>query len=102
MRPTARVRCSTARKGSGSTESNRLGAKALGCDGELRQRRRRVIAIGVYNGKIEGVDGQAKQINEWQQAAANFTQPPIPHVLEQLACIDETGARKRRGRRGVR
>lgn len=47
-----------------------------------------VIAVGIHSGNIEGVAGQTSRINEWRQAAMDFTEPPVRHKFELLPCTN--------------
>ena len=48
-----------------------------------------LICIGVADGRIEGVDRAGKLVNEWRQAAVDFTVPPVRHTFEILDCTNE-------------
>jgi ATP-dependent DNA helicase RecG len=49
-----------------------------------------VIAGGIHDGKIEGI-GSSNRLNEWRQAAMDFTRPPVRHSLELLPCTNSKG-----------
>ena len=50
------------------------------------------IAIGIHNGLIEGVSSAGvKRINEWRQAALDFTEPPVRHKFECVPCTTAGG-----------
>lgn len=49
-----------------------------------------LIATGIHDGKIEGVAG-SNRVNDWRQAAMDFTQPPVRHRFELLPCLNEDG-----------
>lgn len=51
-----------------------------------------ILVIGMYGGRIEGVSGAPSLINEWRQAAIDFTDPPIRHKFELIDCTNATGA----------
>lgn len=50
-----------------------------------------LICIGVEDGRIEGVDRAGKLVNEWRQAAVDFTAPPVRHTFEILDCTNGRG-----------
>lgn len=73
-------------------KSGRLGARELGdvlvgfanAEGGT-------VVLGITNDRrIEGITASAK-INEWRQAARNFTDPPIRHAFRVIPCINEHG-----------
>jgi ATP-dependent DNA helicase RecG len=46
------------------------------------------IVIGIHNGQVEGVGSAgAARMNEWRQAALDFTQPPVRHNFTAVPCI---------------
>jgi ATP-dependent DNA helicase RecG len=49
-----------------------------------------VIAGGIHDGEIEGV-ASSNRLNDWRQAAMDFTRPPVRHSLEFLPCINSRG-----------
>lgn len=51
-----------------------------------------LIAIGIHDGAIEGVIGVTAKVNEWRQAAVDFTRPPVRHRFELLPCVNTVGA----------
>ncbi len=51
-----------------------------------------LIVIGIHDGKVEGVAGAGRRINDWRQAAMDFTQPPIRHKFELIDCTNADGA----------
>jgi ATP-dependent DNA helicase RecG len=54
------------------------------------------IVLGIWNGRIEGVDAVAgDRVPEWQQAAADFTVPPVPCVVRLVGCVDGQGTPNR-------
>ena len=50
-----------------------------------------LICIGVQGGAVEGVDQADKLLNEWRQAAVDFTVPPVRHAFEIIACTNRRG-----------
>ena len=49
------------------------------------------IAVGIHNGKVEGVDSNINHLNELLQAAINFTNPPIRYRDSYVDCINKDG-----------
>lgn len=50
-----------------------------------------LIVIGIRDGRIEGVAGAGKRMNEWRQAALDFTEPPVRHKFELIECTNADG-----------
>jgi ATP-dependent DNA helicase RecG len=50
-----------------------------------------LIAIGIAGGAVEGASADARRVNEWRQAAADFTEPPVRHRISMLACTNNHG-----------
>lgn len=51
-----------------------------------------LIAIGIHSGVIEGLSSAPlRRLNEWRQAAIDFTEPPIRHEFELLHCRNGAG-----------
>ena len=50
-----------------------------------------LIAIGIHDGRVEGVAEAGKRVNDWRQAAMDFTQPPVRHKFELIACVNAVG-----------
>jgi ATP-dependent DNA helicase RecG len=50
-----------------------------------------LIAIGLHSGQVEGVNDVAARVNDWRQAALDFTRPPVRHTFEEIACINSRG-----------
>ena len=50
-----------------------------------------LICIGIEDGRVEGVDRADKLVNEWRQAALDFTLPPVRHTFETLDCTNRRG-----------
>jgi len=48
-----------------------------------------VIVLGIWNGKVEGVDGATSQQNAWRQAAIECTEPPVRMKVELVECVNE-------------
>lgn len=49
-----------------------------------------LLCVGIHDGRVEGAAG-AKRVNEWRQAAIDFTDPPIRRRFEVLPCVNEQG-----------
>ncbi len=54
-----------------------------------------VVAVGIYDGQIEGIDGAGDRINQWRQAAIDFIEPPVRVRIETLPCQNASGAADR-------
>lgn len=50
-----------------------------------------LTVIGIHDGRIEGIGGSGGLINAWRQAALDFTQPPVRHRFETIACTNSSG-----------
>lgn len=50
-----------------------------------------LICIGIEEGRLEGVDRAGRLLNEWRQAAVDFTVPPVRHSLEIVPCTSSRG-----------
>lgn len=50
-----------------------------------------VIVIGVWNGTVEGIDGVRPKVNEWAQAALDFTRPAVRNRQREIECRDDHG-----------
>src|SRR5438552_13152488 len=51
-----------------------------------------LIAIGIHRGNIEGVTGApGNRLNDWRQAALDFTKPPVRHKFELVPCTNACG-----------
>ena len=59
----------------------------------LRQTRKEGRSVvGLWNGRVEGVDGSpAGRLAECQQAAMDFTAPAVPCRSRLLDCLDVDG-----------
>lgn len=51
-----------------------------------------LVVIGIHQGQVEGVDAAGGRMNDWRQAAMDFTQPPVRHRFELLPCVTAAGA----------
>lgn len=54
------------------------------------------VIVGLWNGVVEGIAaaGPAK-LARWQQAAIDFTVPPVPHKAKLVECRNARGGRDR-------
>ncbi len=50
-----------------------------------------IIVIGLSGGVCEGVDDRQAAQNEWRQAGADFTTPPVRFTAELLPCVNRRG-----------
>ncbi len=50
-----------------------------------------LICVGIEDGRVEGVDRVGRLMNEWRQAAIDFSVPPVRHSFELLACTSRRG-----------
>jgi ATP-dependent DNA helicase RecG len=50
-----------------------------------------LLVVGVHNGKVEGVADPASRVNDWRQAALDFTEPPVRHKFESVPCANSKG-----------
>jgi ATP-dependent DNA helicase RecG len=50
-----------------------------------------LIAVGFHDGKVEGISASGARMNEWRQAAVDFTEPPVKHRFELLPCTNARG-----------
>lgn len=49
------------------------------------------IVIGVWGGKVEGINGQPEAVNAMRQAAIDFTHPPVRARFEHVPVINDAG-----------
>lgn len=50
-----------------------------------------LICVGIEVGRVEGVDRAGRLMNEWRQAAIDFSAPPVRHAFDLLACTNTRG-----------
>lgn len=51
-----------------------------------------LLCVGIHDGRVEGVAAAGpKRLNEWRQAAIDFTEPPIRHRFEIVPCANDQG-----------
>ena len=54
------------------------------------------VVVGLWNGVVEGIDGQGSgRLSKWQQAVIDFTAPPVPHRTRIVDCRNAQGGRDR-------
>ena len=54
------------------------------------------IVVGLSDGRVEGVDdAPAGRVNEWQQAALDFTVPAVPCRSRLVDCVATDGTANR-------
>ena len=51
------------------------------------------IAIGLFDGRCEGVDDRPSAQNQWRQAGVDHSQPPVRFDVVLLPCINHRGTR---------
>src|SRR4051794_39487695 len=52
------------------------------------------VLIGLAKGVVEGTDAQGPQrLNDWQQAAVDFSVPPIRVKAKTIQCVNDQGAK---------
>ncbi len=49
-----------------------------------------MIAAGIHDGMVEGT-ASSNRMNDWRQAAMDFTRPPVRHSFELLPCTNSAG-----------
>jgi ATP-dependent DNA helicase RecG len=49
-----------------------------------------VIAAGIHDGRVEGV-ASSNRLNDWRQAAMDFTRPAVRHNFQLLPCVNSDG-----------
>jgi ATP-dependent DNA helicase RecG len=50
-----------------------------------------LVVIGLWGGRVEGVESTSNRQNEWRQAAADFTLPTVPARPRLVECINSAG-----------
>ncbi len=50
-----------------------------------------LICIGIDDGRIDGVNSAGRLLNDWRQAAIDFSVPPVRHSFELLPCTNADG-----------
>lgn len=51
-----------------------------------------IVAIGLWNGAVEGISNARARLAGWQQAAMDFTVPAVPCRHRLVACVNQDGA----------
>jgi ATP-dependent DNA helicase RecG len=51
-----------------------------------------LLVLGLWGGRVEGINGPPDRQNEWRQAAADFTHPPVPFRERVVDCVNDAGA----------
>jgi ATP-dependent DNA helicase RecG len=51
-----------------------------------------LVVAGLWNRKVEGVDGAGRRLADWQQAAFDFTVPAVPCRPRLVECVNDAGA----------
>jgi ATP-dependent DNA helicase RecG len=54
-----------------------------------------LVAVGLRDGVIEGVNDVLPRVNDWRQAALDFTRPPVRHTFEEVPCLNQRGEQDR-------
>ncbi|MGH9046036.1 MAG: ATP-binding protein [Acidimicrobiales bacterium] len=52
-----------------------------------------IIVVGLWNGKVEGVDARPTSLSAWQQAAMDYSIPPVPTTSRLAECVNDHGKR---------
>jgi len=50
-----------------------------------------IIVLGLWSGKVEGVDAIQKRLSGWRQAALDFTVPTVPCRPRLVECVNHGG-----------
>lgn len=50
-----------------------------------------LVALGLGDGRVEGVNDVRPRVNDWRQAALDFTRPPVRHAVEEVPCNNHRG-----------
>ncbi len=50
-----------------------------------------LICIGIDDGRVEGVNGAGRLLNDWRQAAIDFTVPSVRHSFALIPCTRADG-----------
>ncbi len=52
-----------------------------------------VVVVGLWQGRVQGIDGQPPHLlNAWRQAAFDFSEPTVPVQCREVPCLNERGA----------
>lgn len=50
-----------------------------------------LVVIGINAGRVEGVGAAGARVNDWRQAAVDYTEPPVRHRFELVPCTNAAG-----------
>lgn len=50
-----------------------------------------VVVVGLHEGRVEGIARRRGSLNAWQQAALDFSVPPVPVSTHLVTCINDRG-----------
>jgi ATP-dependent DNA helicase RecG len=50
-----------------------------------------LIVLGIDAGQVEGVADSTRRVNDWRQAAIDYTEPAVRHRFELLPCLNRRG-----------
>lgn len=50
-----------------------------------------LVVVGLHDGKVEGIRGNPRRLNEHLQANFNFCVPPVRAEIRYVACINDKG-----------
>lgn len=50
-----------------------------------------LLVVGIHGGQVEGVGSAESRVNDWRQAAVDFTEPPVRHKFELVPCTNSAG-----------
>ena len=54
-----------------------------------------MLAIGLHDGKCEGIGNDSRALNGWLQTGREHARPAVPFSATEAACINDAGARDR-------
>jgi ATP-dependent DNA helicase RecG len=50
-----------------------------------------LLVLGLWGGQVEGINALPDRQNQWRQAAADFTVPPVPFRDRVIECVNDAG-----------
>lgn len=50
-----------------------------------------LLVLGLWGGRVVGISASPDRQNEWRQAAADFTQPPVAFRDRVVECVNDAG-----------
>lgn len=50
-----------------------------------------VVVVGMHGGRVEGTEADVAKTNDLRQAAMDYTVPPVPHRVERIFCLADSG-----------